>query len=147
MEYNVFSQNGLIEQLQSEGYNRAEAKFAAENINVDWKEQAAKSAFDYVLNISFSKAGLVEQLMSEGFTRAEAKYGADSININWNDIALKCAKEYTKIQKYPDLEGLKEQLEYDGFTKEQVRFAVAAINKEFLERRSLCKTRSIPLKK
>lgn len=39
-----FSYTGLIEQLEYEGYSRAEATYAVDNCGADWNEQAAKSA-------------------------------------------------------------------------------------------------------
>jgi hypothetical protein len=46
---------------------------------VDWNEQAAKAAQDYLDSQHFSCKGLVEQLSSpygEQFTKAQAVYGA-----------------------------------------------------------------------
>ena len=71
----AFSRSGLIEQLEFEGYSRSDAEFAVDNITVDWNEQAAKSAADYLSISSFSRAGLIEQLEFEGYTREEAEYG------------------------------------------------------------------------
>jgi hypothetical protein len=47
-----------------------------DNLSVDWNEQAAKKAAEYLSFTSFSRQGLVEQLIFEGFSPAEAEYGA-----------------------------------------------------------------------
>jgi hypothetical protein len=42
---------------------------------VDWKEQAALSAENYLSMQAFSREGLIQQLKFEGYTQAEAEYG------------------------------------------------------------------------
>nr|WP_330181260.1 Ltp family lipoprotein [Nocardia sp. NBC_01503] len=49
-----------------------------DSLNVDWNEQAAKSAKQYLEYTSFSRSGLIDQLVYEGFTRAQAEYGANA---------------------------------------------------------------------
>ena len=47
----AFSRKGLISQLSSsagEGYSRADATYAVNHIDVDWNEQAAKAAQNYL---------------------------------------------------------------------------------------------------
>jgi hypothetical protein len=78
----AFSKRGLIQQLSSnygEGFNKADAVFAVNHIDVDWNSEAAKSAQEYLSTGHFSCSGLVQQLESsygEGFTHAQAVYGA-----------------------------------------------------------------------
>ncbi|KAA0117403.1 hypothetical protein CIW51_12610 [Mycolicibacterium sp. P9-22] len=71
----AFSREGLIEQLEYEGFSAADATFAVDSITVDWNVQAAKSAQDYLEMSGFSRSGLIEQLVYEGFTPAQAEYG------------------------------------------------------------------------
>lgn len=77
LSFAAFSQSGLIEQLEFEGYSPADATFAVESLDVDWNEQAAKSAANYLEMTSFSLSGLIEQLEFEGFTPEQAAYGAN----------------------------------------------------------------------
>lgn len=42
-------------QLEYEGYEQDEVDYAIENLDVDWNEQAAKSAGSYMEMTSFSK--------------------------------------------------------------------------------------------
>jgi Host cell surface-exposed lipoprotein len=76
-----FSRTGLIEQLKFEGYSKADATFAVNYIDVNWKEQAAGKAQDYLDTSHFSRSGLIEQLKFEGFTTAEATYGVNEVGL------------------------------------------------------------------
>ena len=75
--YTAFSRTGLIEQLEFEGYDTADATFAVDYLKVNWNEQAVKSAKSYLDYTSFSLSGLIEQLQFEGFTYEQAAYGAN----------------------------------------------------------------------
>jgi len=77
-----FSRKGLIEQLSSEygeGYELVDATVAVDSLNIDYNENAAKSAKDYLDMSGFSCRGLIEQLSSnygDGYTENQATYGA-----------------------------------------------------------------------
>lgn len=73
------SQKGLIEQLEFEGYSKADATYAAAHVTVDWNDQAAAKAKEYQDTMPLSREGLIEQLKFEGFTAAQAEYGAKSV--------------------------------------------------------------------
>ncbi|MGM0438931.1 MAG: Ltp family lipoprotein [Patescibacteria group bacterium] len=79
LNYTSFSREGLIEQLEYDGFTHKEAVYGAENCGADWNKQAAKSAEDYLNYTSFSREGLIEQLEYDGFTRQQAKYGAEAV--------------------------------------------------------------------
>ena len=72
----AFSRKGLIKQLKFEGYSETAATTAVDSIQVDWNEQAAKCAANYIEFMSFSRKGLINQLKFEGFTTEQAEYGA-----------------------------------------------------------------------
>ncbi|MCV0403791.1 MAG: Ltp family lipoprotein [Chloroflexi bacterium] len=77
LAFSAFSESGLVDQLEFEGYSTADATFAVGSLDVDWNEQAAKSAAAYLEFSSFSLPGLIEQLEFEGFTAQQATYGAN----------------------------------------------------------------------
>jgi hypothetical protein len=77
----AFSLTGLIEQLEYEGFSKADATYGAKAIDADWNEQAALAAEAYLDTMSFSRSGLIEQLIFEGFTPAQAKYGVDAVGL------------------------------------------------------------------
>ncbi len=81
LDYTAFSRSGLIEQLEFEGFSRADATYAVDHITVDWKKQAAKKAEEYLDYTAFSRSGLIKQLEFEGFTSSQAKYGADAVGL------------------------------------------------------------------
>ena len=72
-----FSYEGLVEQLEFEGYTHSEAVYAADNCGADWNEQAVIAARQYLNALSFSRQGLIEQLEFEGFTHSQAVYGVE----------------------------------------------------------------------
>ena len=74
----AFSYDGLIKQLEYEGYSTEDATYAADHCGADWNEQAAKSAESYLNYTSFSRDGLIDQLEYEGFTHEQAVYGAEA---------------------------------------------------------------------
>lgn len=74
-----FSYEGLIEQLEFEGYTHSEAVYGAANCGADWYEQAYRKAQSYLDVLAFSRSGLIEQLEFEGFTTSEAEYAADMV--------------------------------------------------------------------
>jgi hypothetical protein len=80
-----FSKAGLIGQLSSsagEGFSKADATFAANNVDADWNEEAVESAQSYLDMSAFSKAGLIQQLSSaagDEFTPAQARYAVNKV--------------------------------------------------------------------
>jgi Host cell surface-exposed lipoprotein len=81
LDYSSFSRTGLIEQLEYEGFSKADATFAVDHITVDWNEQAWEKAKAYLDYSSFSRKGLIEQLEYEGFTNAQATYGVNKVGL------------------------------------------------------------------
>jgi hypothetical protein len=85
IEISGFSRKGLIRQLSSEaadGYSRADATFAADNVGADWKAEAVESAKQYLDTMSFSRDGLMRQLTSSAgdqYTEAEARYAVEKV--------------------------------------------------------------------
>lgn len=77
LAYMAFSETGLIEQLEYEGYSHSEAVYGVEHCGADWMEQAARKAADYLDYMAFSRTGLIEQLEYEGFTHEQAVYGVE----------------------------------------------------------------------
>ena len=79
LKYSAFSREGLIDQLEFEGFTRKEAEYGVAQSGADWNEQAAKKATQYLKYSSFSRSGLIDQLEFEGFTRSQAEYGAKAV--------------------------------------------------------------------
>ncbi|WP_231965770.1 Ltp family lipoprotein [Mycobacterium sp. E802] len=81
LDYTAFSRQGLIKQLEYEGFSTADATFAVDSITVDWNAQAAKAAKAYLDYSGFSRSGLINQLEYEGYTPAQAAYGATAAGL------------------------------------------------------------------
>ena len=47
------------------------------SLEVDWNEQAWKSAESYLDFSAFSRSVLIDQLLFEGFAECQATYGVD----------------------------------------------------------------------
>lgn len=80
LNYTSFSKEGLYDQLIYEQYPDDAARYAVDNIDVDWKSQAFATAQDYLDYSSFSDSGLYDQLIYEKFTPEEAQYAIDNLN-------------------------------------------------------------------
>ena len=80
-----FSKKGLIAQLSSsagEGFSKADATFAANHVDADWKQEAVEAAQAYLDLGGFSKQKLIAQLSSSAgdkFTAAQARYAANKV--------------------------------------------------------------------
>ena len=85
LDISAFSKAGLIQQLSSpagEGYSKADATFAANNVDADWDAEAVEAAEGYLEISSFSKDGLIEQLSSaagDQFTLEQAQYAVNKV--------------------------------------------------------------------
>lgn len=75
LDYSGFSREGLIGQLEYEGYSTEEATLGADNSGADWNAEAAESAQSYLEYTSFSRQGLYDQLAYEGFTPEQIEFG------------------------------------------------------------------------
>lgn len=123
LDYSPFSHDGLIHQLEYEGYSTEDATFAADNCGADWNEQALMDAKDYLDYSAFSYKGLIRQLEYEKYTTEQATYGADNCGADWNEQAAKKAKEYLDYSAFSRSK-LIDQLVYEGFTKDQAVYGV-----------------------
>lgn len=73
----AFSRQGLIDQLEYDGFTYSEAAYAADECGADWYQQAVKKAESYLEIMSFSRQGLIEQLEYDGFLYDQAVHGVD----------------------------------------------------------------------
>ena len=128
LKHIAFSHDGLVGQLEYEGYSHEDSVFAADNCGADWNAQATACAKSYLKSLAFSYSGLIEQLEYEGFTEEQAQHGADRCEADWDEQAVACAKSYLKHMDFSHSE-LVEQLEYEGFTAEQAEYGATQAEK------------------
>ncbi len=81
LDYTAFSREGLIGQLEYEGFSNEDATYGADNCGADWMEQAVKCAENYLDYTAFSRQGLIDQLEYEGFTHEQAVHGVDAVGL------------------------------------------------------------------
>lgn len=79
LSFSALSWQGLIQQLEFDGFSTAEATYAANSVAADWNQQAAKAAKQYMSFSALSRSGLYEQLTFDGFTPAQAAYGVSAV--------------------------------------------------------------------
>ena len=73
----AFSRQGLIHQLEFEGYSTADATYGVDHSGANWYDQAVKKAKEYLRVMPYSKQGLIDQLEFQGFTYEQAVYGVE----------------------------------------------------------------------
>lgn len=125
IRHSAFSHDGLIDQLEYEGYTTADATFAANNCGADWNEEALQKAQSYLKHSAFSRSGLIDQLEYEKFTSEQATYAVDSCGADWKEQAAKCAESCLGHFSY-SRDRLIDQLIYEGFTRTQAIYGVEA---------------------
>lgn len=118
-----FSHDGLIHQLEYEGYTNEDATYAADNCGADWNQQALLAAVNYLDSMPFSSDGLAHQLEYERFTSEQAAYGVENCGADWNEQALLSALKYLDTSAFSE-SGLSHQLEFENFTAEQAQYAI-----------------------
>ena len=78
------SKQGIYNQLTSsvEGFGKAAAQYAIDNIDADWNKNALEKAKTYQQTLSMSKNAIYNQLVSsvEGFTKEQAQYAIDHLD-------------------------------------------------------------------
>ncbi len=74
-----FSESGLRDQLEYEGFSSSEIDYAIEHCGANWNEQCAECAQDYLDSMSMSRSELYDQLEYEGFTSSQIAYGLAAV--------------------------------------------------------------------
>ena len=126
LDYTAFSHDGLVDQLEFEGYSTKDATWAADNCGANWNDQALSCALDYLDYTAFSYRGLIDQLEYEGFTTDQATYGADNCGADWNEQAAQTAQDYLDYTSF-SRDGLIDQLQFEGFTYDQAVYGVNTV--------------------
>ena len=146
LRFMSFSRQGLIEQLEYEGFTTSDATYGVDAQNADWFEQAVLTAENYLDVMSFSRTGLIDQLIYEGFTSAEATHGADSAFASADASgggetasqanARESAASYLSFMAFSRT-GLIDQLEYEGYSTADATYGVDAQNADWNQQAAL----------
>lgn len=152
LRFSAFSREGLIDQLEFEGFSIAEAEYAVDAVNADWFEQAALKAESYLEFSSFSRQGLIDQLLFEGFSDEEAIYGVDQVGLGAGSgdassgdqggetlaqqNAVGSAESYLRFSAF-SRQGLIDQLIFEDYSREDATYAVDKVNPDWFEQAAL----------
>ena len=152
LRFSAFSREGLIDQLEFEGFSIEEAEYAVDAVNADWFEQAALKAESYLEFSSFSRQGLIDQLLFEGFSEEEAIYGVDQVGLGSGSgdassgdeggetlaqqNAVASAESYLRFSAF-SRQGLIDQLVFEDYSREDATYAVDKVNPDWFEQAAL----------
>ena len=75
------SHDGLLKQLEYDGYTTDVATYAADNCSVNWNKEAKEMAEQYMDSTTYTYKEMVQQLEAEGFTKKQAKFGAKAVGL------------------------------------------------------------------
>ena len=75
------SREGLIKQLEYDGYTTDVATYAADNCSTNWNKEAKEMAEQYMDSTTYTYKDMVQQLETEGFTKEQAKFGAKAVGL------------------------------------------------------------------
>lgn len=71
LDLTPFSRSGLVRQLTFDQYAADAAEWAADHLDINWRDQAVRAATDFLQFDDLGEAGLREKLGFEGFTPDE----------------------------------------------------------------------------
>lgn len=77
----ALSHDGLIKQLEYDGYATDVATYAADNCSANWNKEAKEMAEQYMESTSYTYKSMVQQLEADGFTKDQAKFGAKAAGL------------------------------------------------------------------
>ena len=146
LDFSGFSRKGLIDQLEFEGYSKADATAAVDSLDVDWNEQARRSAESYLDTMAFSLSELIDQLEFEGYTASQADFGANAAYSGTGEggadsgsggtvsqqNAVRSAESYLDTMAF-SRSGLIDQLVFEGYSEADATFAVDSITVDWNE--------------
>lgn len=75
------SREGLMKQLEYDGYTTDVATYAADNCSANWNKEAKEMAEQYMDSTTYTYKDMVQQLETEGFTKDQAKFGAKAVGL------------------------------------------------------------------
>jgi colicin import membrane protein len=144
LRFSAFSRDGLIGQLEFEGFSLAEAVYAVDALNADWYLQAVLKAESYLEYSSFSRQGLIDQLLFEGFTDEEATLAVDQVGLGDGSAgdsggetlaqqnAVGSAESYLRFSAF-SRQGLIDQLVFEDYSREDAVYAVDKVDPDWFE--------------
>ena len=110
-----------------ESYSEAEALYAVNHVDAEWKAEAVQDAKNRLEDQGLSRKWLMWYLTeADGFSKAEATYAVSRIGRDWNAEAVEAAKEILEAQALSRSQLIR-RLKRGGFTDAHVRYAVEKV--------------------
>jgi len=111
-----------------ETYSEAEALYAVNHLDADWKAEAVEDAKRREPDTRLSPKRLMVYLTeADGFSKAEATYAVSHAGRDWNAEAVMAAKSALDAHALSKSQLIK-KLKRAGFTDAQVRYAVEKVS-------------------
>lgn len=133
LDRHPFSEERLLKIMcdpsKSHSFDREHIKEILAEMDVDWNENALKSAELTLERHPLSKARLYALLVdpgAHGFSEEQAQYAVDHVKTDWFDNALTAAKEQQEKEELPDEELFQRLTDPDSyaFSEEEAQWAV-----------------------
>ena len=125
LDNEAVSKSALLQRMGGgvgESYSEAEALYAVNHVDADWKAEAVEDAKHR--DPPLSPKRLMEYLtLDNGFSKAEATYAVRHAGRDWNAEAVMAAKSILDADALSKSQLIKELARW-GFTDAQVRYAV-----------------------
>ncbi len=119
----AYSYEGLVEELESQGFSHEEAVYASDNCGADWEREAKRAAVNYIEVSPFSYQGMIDKLENDDkFTHDEAEYAARSCELDSTYQVVKYAEWYLKSD-WASRDKLINVLEEAKFSQDQAVYA------------------------
>jgi hypothetical protein len=111
-----------------ESYSEAEALYAVNHVDAEWKAEAVEDAKNREPDTPLSPKRLMVYLTeADGFSKAEAMYAVSHAGRDWNAEAVMAAKRALDADALSKSQLIK-ALKLAGFTDAQVRYAVEKVH-------------------
>ena len=118
----------IVNNLDSDGFDHSDVLWAMDNLDADWKEQAATRAKNIIGMGPASRSMMIDELKNHAeFTQEEAEYGADNCGADWKEQALLYAQYCLNKGAYSETI-LRMKMENEvGFEDTEINYAMSEI--------------------
>ncbi len=128
-----YSEKNLKSHLSSKGYINSEIKYAMDNVEVDYNEQALKCA-NFLKGSCGKRSTLKWMMEAYGYTDDQIEYAINHLGDFWKRQAVKRANTYNPDYEYQELDSsfrvvrtykktFEEYMKEDEYTDEEIAFA------------------------
>lgn len=112
---------------EATGFTVGEARYAVDNVDVDWSAQPARFAQDWVDDHEASRQDLRSTMINAfSFSEEETDAALDALNIDWNAEAAQSAARIGAEGKTCD-RMISVLTENKGFTPDEARFGATSV--------------------